>query len=348
MKTILSFLILICLYLPQAIGQPVFSWQLPAPGYISNNQYFVVPNADAGAAGPNQTWSFTLPDTGIPAPAFEFVLPSATPFPDSFPTSTLASKATISQGPVEYQIYSFYKVAGNVAEEVGTIFISSLSSVITRYSNPETIAGFSLTYNQSLTDAYYNITKQFGGGTSLFQDTTLGTKTFKYDGYGSISTPQGFFGNVVRLREYKVSNSLNSIFDANRSTTYSWIKAGPVQIDPIFSLTIDSTRDLEGNVIIEKNAIMPNQITEVNEVISGSQISAYPNPVTDQLNIKYVQAAIKPVVILYDVHGKVIDHLLIQHAPNLIQIPTADLPSGLYVATLSQGDGVQSSRFAKN
>jgi hypothetical protein len=193
----LSFVLV--LYFSRAIAQPTFNLRLPQVGYITNDNFYQLPESvSPGPSGANQTWSFTLPDTATFKTRFEFILPSASPYPDSFPTSNISVKSTINQGFLT--TYDYYKLTGALAELIGTISSFQQNSITTRFVNPETILGFPLLYNQTFTDTYLSV-NNVSGGIGPENDSTFGTKTVKYDGYGSISTPQGLFANVVRLKK---------------------------------------------------------------------------------------------------------------------------------------------------
>ncbi len=349
MKNIISHFAIFACSLIGAFAQPSFNLQLAPAGSISKNQSYTLSEVNPGPAGANQTWSFTLPDTGIPAPIFEYLLPSNTPYPDSFPTSTMASKTIVSQGPIQYQLFSYYRSTGNITEQVGSIFILQQTTATSRYSNPETLIWNSLPYNQIQSDNFYSIRLQNLGG-PIFTDTSYGSKTIIYDAYGSISTPQGLFGNVVRLKQSRILSSNNPFSNDSKNTTYLWIKAGPVVYDPVFSLSIDTSDGIDGGIVVRRNAIVPRQLTNTKILFSDSDLSVFPNPVADKLNIRFATKIGESLsVAIFDMQGRKYEDLSeLMHQEGLVKIETKKLPPGLYSVTVSQGKLDKTFRFKKD
>lgn len=349
MKNIISHFAIFACSLIGAFAQPSYNLQLAPAGSISKNQSYTLSEVNPGPAGANQTWSFTLPDTGIPAPIFEYLLPSNTPYPDSFPTSTMASKTIVSQGPIQYQLFSYYRSTGNITEQVGSIFILQQTTATSRYSNPETLIWNSLPYNQIQSDNFYSIRLQNLGGT-IFTDTSYGSKTIIYDAYGSISTPQGLFGNVVRLKQSRILSSNNPLASDFKNTTYFWVKAGPVVYDPVFSLSIDTSDGIDGGIVVRRNAIVPRQLTNTKILFSDSEVSVFPNPVSDKLNIRFTPKNGESLMVtIFDMQGRKYEAIPeVMHQEGLVQVETQKLPPGLYSVKFSQGKMVRTFRFKKD
>lgn len=342
MKNIISHFAIFACSLIGAFAQPSYNLQLAPAGSISNNQsYALSSEVNPGPAGANQTWSFTLPDTGIPAPIFEYLLPSNTPYPDSFPTSTLALKTIVSQGPIQYQLFSYYRSTGNITEQLGSISIFQQAAFKSRYSNPETILWNSLPYNQIQSDNFYSI---------MFADTSYGSKTIIYDAYGSISIPQGLFGNVVRLKQSRILSSNSPLSNDSKNTTYLWIKAGPVVYDPVFSLSIDTSDGLDGGIMVRRNATVPRQLTNTKILFSDSEVSVFPNPVADKLNIRFTPKNGESLMVtIFDMQGRKYEEIPeVMHQEGLVQVETQKLPPGLYFVKFSQGKMVRTFRFKKD
>jgi hypothetical protein len=260
----------------------------------------------------------------------------------------MASKTIVSQGPIQYQLFTYYRSTGNITEQVGSIFILQQTTATSRYSNPETLIWNSLPYNQIQSDNFYSISLQNLGG-PIFADTSYGSKTIIYDAYGSISTPQGLFGNVVRLKQNRILSSNNPLASDLKNTTYFWIKAGPVVYDPVFSLSIDTSYDLEGGLVVEKYAVVPRQLTNSKTLFSDSDVSVFPNPVVDKLNIRFDPGNDQsPVLTVYDILGRKFSGLsVVKQKDGLTQINTEKLPRGFYTLRLSKVKTENTFRFKK-
>lgn len=79
------------------------------------------------------------------------------------------------------------------------------------------------------------------------------------------------------------------------------------------------------------------------ENIEFTQVSVFPNPVSDVLNIRSI-SAIKQVNIL-DLNGKIVYSEKISEPNSLFTLPLVSLPSGLYVVEATTLLGVESQKF---
>jgi len=79
--------------------------------------------------------------------------------------------------------------------------------------------------------------------------------------------------------------------------------------------------------------------------------SVYPNPVNDEMAIKYdIQAGNKTTITLLDVSGKTIDILLNNDASSgqkAINYSTAHLAQGIYFLKVESGDYVKTEKVVK-
>jgi len=95
---------------------------------------------------------------------------------------------------------------------------------------------------------------------------------------------------------------------------------------------------------------MDPMLTGVTEVPSFSNLSAWPNPVSDVLNVNLQSRLAGSVnVTITDLSGRIVTttSLGIVGGDNRLTLPTAELNAGLYLMTINNGSAKASQRFVK-
>ena len=96
--------------------------------------------------------------------------------------------------------------------------------------------------------------------------------------------------------------------------------------------------------------VMDPMLTGVTEVPSFSNLSAWPNPVSDVLNVNLQSRLAGSVnVTITDLSGRIVTttSLGIVGGDNRLTLPTAELNAGLYLMTINNGSAKASQRFVK-
>lgn len=89
----------------------------------------------------------------------------------------------------------------------------------------------------------------------------------------------------------------------------------------------------------------PVGVEDVNP--SQSEISIYPNPTSDQLNIQLAEGLGAMEITILSIDGRVMLNRNCTRKETLHQIPVQDYPTGIYLLQLTSGEQVTTFRFAK-
>ena len=163
--------------------------------------------------------------------------------------------------------------------------------------------------------------------------------TTEADAYGSITTADGVFDNVLRVRSFSIDSvtiSFGPDFGFNTvdtSITYLWYAAN--RANPVFQL---ETTLVEGKTVIDAYSFSKSKTTNT-ELTAGENIEIYPNPFQDKISIKSSNQSSQYTLKVFDNIGrKVVERILDDHkAPNM---DLSNLPSGPYTIQISNPSGL--------
>jgi hypothetical protein len=279
-----------------------------------------------GNAGANQTWNFSTM-VGTTTVQTTIVAPSTTSQAASFPSSNIAYNY-----PTENSVL-YFKNSGTALQFYGA-FTGGINIV---YSDPEDQMRFPLHYNNSYTDTWK---AQYLNQGYLFYRS--GTSTITYDGYGTLTTPNGVYTNVTRVhlvQNYKDStNTMGTPFIINSSNDeYFWYKEGiHYQLAYSYDLTsngqgVSSSGYLLGSVGIEDN------------LSENKNINVFPNPVIgDVMNISLSNIDNQELDIqMYNALGQQVilsQNIYKLEAYESIQLDVSDLKEGIYFVKVKLQD----------
>ncbi len=314
------------------IAQPTLtnSGIMPVPGNTITNisSAWVSP----GSAGANQTWNLALSNGG-PSTA-TYVLPSASPYAANFPTAT----AAINSGGT----WVYYKGLATAWQNCG--YVTGAPTVMS-FSNPEDLLHFPFAYNNTYTDPWATTYVQ-----ATYTYYRWGTTTVTADGYGTLTTPDGTFNNVMRVHYYQdYQDSVNIMGNPMVITyindEYMWyLNGNHGLIAAVYTFTASTSSPITGGLY------MSGVVSDVNEFSALSSLSLAPNPANDQVNFMVNLNEAKEVsVALYNSVGQKIEvpyNTTGIIGENKISISVAELPEGIYFATVSlDGTEVSSQKF---
>jgi environmental stress-induced protein Ves len=159
---------------------------------------------------------------------------------------------------------------------------------------------------------------------------------------------------LLSLTGVNAQNALNLIERSGAQT--------PISLDNIRKLTFT-----DGNMIVFKTdgnssnyklgdlqyLSFIDQVSIVSKKVSSeiSYFTVYPNPVVDQLQIRFVSTSSETVQLkILNMQGVVFHQqtIMSQNGTNHIMIPVPDLSSGLYICYLQYGNKTESIRFLKH
>ena len=316
----------------KAIGQPVLNAGNfnPIVGDRFINHICDTTGVVPGAGGAGITWNFdslatTSIDTGN-AVACSFT-PNCTLFPGS--TYAVISNAT--------NLIPYY-IADSATLSQNGYYISADTNGI--YSTPIKQFEYPFTYGLNYSARYVGILTL-----GILTAHETGTITVTYDGYGTLQLPGRVSdSNVLRAHTVQLfADSLNLFgtptIDTFQLESYSWYQPG--YHSPL--MTILTTTQVGGSYTNKAVSYCPVQITPLNTHNIASiepSLLLFPNPVTDQLNIKYYSTVGQVVHIgLDDLLGRevaVISDDFVQGARN-ITYNAGSIPKGLYLLHMRSG-----------
>ena len=155
------------------------SEMLPPGSVVTQRVMANVGILDTTIQGQNVNWNFTAITPSGAAPFDnEYMLPSSTPHPTTFPASNYVVYET------EVPRYSYYSLTSTSWSRVGGWVTSA-----TTYSDPQVEMTFPLTYGTSNTDTWANTESSFGG-----------TFTFNCIGTGTLELPGHTYNDVLMVR----------------------------------------------------------------------------------------------------------------------------------------------------
>ncbi len=277
---------------------------------------------DPELTGENYKWDFSSlswntqrVDTFVPITSSNFLYQIVynNPF-DQAHKATVASYTGALLNLMVIQLknlYSFYKNTSSSFVCLGRG--AELSGIPTpvKYDNPEILYSFPMNIgNQDSSTSTWNIS--IPGIGSLYE--TINRKNF-VDGWGNLKTPFGAF-DVMRIKS--IVNTIDSVYSDSllhggikiprTSTEYKWLAKG--MGIPILQITKSGmTTTVNYRDSVRKKS--SNSIHELNN--QWYNISLYPNPVQQQLNISY--SLIKNTYItfkIFDISGKELSTLVEQ------------------------------------
>jgi hypothetical protein len=288
-----------------------------------------------GSAGTSQTWDLTGIGAGTPAGAATIVNASATANAASFPGATIALDNTTS-GSAQY-----YKTTSTAWQNYGVY----VPGTALPNSNPEDLLHFPFSHGNSFTDSWAG---QFVSGGYTFYRT--GSTTVTADGYGTLTTPNGTYSNVMRVhfvQTYQDSAYVGVPYVITYvNDEYMWYKEGiHSQVAVVYTLTSSAGGPytggsyITGTVGVEESSLL-------------SSFDVYPNPASEILNLNLsVETQAKLDVVIYNSLGQQVMNVTEGNAvtgANLFSVDVATLNEGVYfVQVLLDGKPAQTKRFTR-
>jgi hypothetical protein len=302
----------------------------PTVGEASN--FFVTSYFSPGSPGSGQTWNFS----GISGTQYNYnmVAVASTPFAANFPMANIAQYSTGTSG------YKYLKTSSTALQSYG----DASGSGTVPYSNPIDLLHFPFSLNNSFTDTWYGF--YTSSGYTWFEN---GTTTVIADGSGTLITPAGTFPNTLRLHVYQTyRDSANagpgSFITDHVIDQYLWYQDGIH-----FELAASVSHYVNGGSPITGGRFSGLGLAIEDHEALANNISVYPNPFIDELNIVLNNNAITDLnVELTDVTGRVVLSKVITKTSDNFQIKIDEqLHSGIYFLQLSSGDNVERVKLVK-
>jgi PKD repeat protein len=189
----------------------------------------------------------------------------------------------------------------------------------------------------------------------------------------NVGTGPGFIGGLVTQGANgpgdPVDGALVILYDANMNPiayTYS-DEDGEYSFDNlpygVYYIYIDELGLISAPVEITLSATTPSMdqvhfevgtsyvmFTNTNEILSVSGLKVYPNPVTDQLYMQFeLDQTIDAEISIINITGQVLSNFqqTLNGGSNLLEVPTNELPAGIYTIHLKSKAGIITQKFIK-
>ncbi|MEI6411616.1 MAG: T9SS type A sorting domain-containing protein [Bacteroidota bacterium] len=338
-------------------AQPILQGNVvPNVGVVVYNASADTNSVQPGNPGANLTWNFSSLVPLSQPPVTRYLAPAGTPYASSFPTANLVTKV----GDADTALYAYARKEANQYVLLG--FRSN--QYVVDYSNPDAQLKYPTNYNGTYNETFAYTTDAGTG----FPFTSTGSRTIKYDAYGTLTTPLGTFPNAMRIKAITVQTDSSSFFgneliNHTDILTYDWL--APNQPGAIISVsyihTISETRFPGIDTIITESAV-----TKSVNFISTGTTSAFtapdapkglvlsalgPNPATDQLRLAFSMETGGRMLncFITDASGRVMQsqQLEPQAGENEFVIPVDRLAAGVYQLTLMDGAQLLTKSWVK-
>ncbi len=276
-----------------------------------------------GSAGANQNWNLTA-ITATSVTNYTVVTVASTPNGASFPSANIC----LSGGPSYYlyfnsisSTYEFYGLNQNPSVHI--------------YSDPEDQLHFPFNYTDTYSDNLVAISNS-----SAPNFTRAGVVNVTYDGYGTLTLPNGVFSNVARVHRLRTfTDNFASSTITYTYNVYDWYMTGThYPLATVFT----ASNSLGGNgsygyylnnlaTGIEQNSFIENEL------------NISPNPAFDVLNIEL--KGNETEIEMYDVAGKIVRSNKIEgNGPHKITLNLSDLESGVYFIKMRSESGMKNKK----
>ena len=324
-KNLLKTLAALTLFTSAAIAQPTLTATgiNPVVGdvYILKQGNFVNP----GSAGANQTWNLSsLASTSTTT--YNSSNPSSTPYASSFTNSNFS----MNSGGV----YTFGNTSSSAWQNTGAYG----NGVLFAYSNPEDYLHFPFNMANTYTDTW---AVNFTSNTIPFART--GTTTVTYDGYGTLTLPNGTFSNAVRVHFYQSFKDVYTYASVTNTITYSndeymWYLNGNHQtIAAVYTSSNSSTAGTQ-----QSGFYVNNIVSSVNDYDNvSSNIISYPNPASEEINFDFLNSTEIKEIQFYDLTGKqiLVEKINSHEMDNTIKVKLDQFTTGIYLVKFISVDG---------
>ncbi|MDQ3045930.1 MAG: T9SS type A sorting domain-containing protein [Bacteroidota bacterium] len=334
-KKLLSFIITGFVASAAAIAQPT----LTASGCNPTvGETFTLTNCPGtyspGTSGASQTWNLSSM-SGTSAGATNVITASSGPNASSFPLATVGNNNTTEGSCIYYQTSS--SALKNYGIVAGTTVIP--------YSNPEDMLHFPFAYTNTYTDPWAG--SFVSSGYTFFRS---GSTAVTADGYGTLTTPNGTYTNVMRIhfvQTYQDSADVGGfpyVIDYVNDE-YLWYRDGMPHsaLAGVYSLVATPGGTSPGGFYISSAVGI-----EENSALTSMEV--YPNPATEQLNVDLTLTESKNVEVrIFNSLGQQVQVINGENGAqglNSLKVQVTELPEGIYFAQISlDGKASQTKRF---
>ncbi len=232
-----------------------------------------VTSFDPGASGANVVWDFSglIPMTPLPT-ITQVVEPTTLTNNDLFPDANIGIQK-VGKNDESYH-YTSNEAQGFYGE---VSYIDTLATYII-YSDPQDWLRYPMTYEDEFQDTFS------GTGENNEAFDRNGTTEVRADAYGTLISPSGVFNNVLRVHtEMEYTNEFNNYGVDYIISRFVWYDKEIGM--PLMKYQKTNIEGLEFHLLEFIDALTINTSSPLTEEIN---LSVFPNPTADWVNIEYV------------------------------------------------------------
>lgn len=329
-KNLLKTLSIISFCSASAIAQPTLTASGINPVVGDYYSFKYCNYANPGNSGANQTWNLTSL-TPTATANYSSSNPSSTPYASSFTSSNFSMNNSTG-------LYAFYNAGSSSLQNTGNASPSGTTSVVMSYSNPEDMLHFPFNMNNSYTDTW---AANFVSNGINFART--GSTSVTYDGYGTLSLPNGTYNNVVRVHFVQTFQDVYTFASMTNTITYSndeylWYLNGNHQpIAAVYTATNSVNGTSQQGLYLN---VIQSGVKELDNF--ASSVLAFPNPASNEINFSFQQDLQINQIELCDLSGKVVYSESINPfkiSNNVHTINLNNYNDGMYFVKFRSNDG---------
>lgn len=306
-KSTFFLLLLSCLANAQTLTYSAYSSNLTGSFnvIIADNSTFNPTLLTTSGSGAIWNASALQPQAGYPVIHLQYGSPSSTANGSLFPLSNYVQYDPALTSVLQYEYYNFS------ADSMVMVGEYSPSGAHEIYQDPDKHLIFPFNYSQSFTDNYSKTNYSNATTVSSYQ---TGTRLVQFNGYGTLTLPQGSISDVGMITETRTNNL------GPNSTDVTWIKVSNGKLLLKYS-------ENAGDITIAYNADLNVSVNE-NELLLESVVS--PNPCHDKANVHFNNSEGSQVFVeMRNLLGEKVCSL--KSTSSVVEIPLSNIPAGYYV-----------------
>lgn len=308
------------------------------PGDTYQLQGCVALESNLGAAGANVTVNLANLTPSGDRLTTSFTQVSGTPYATTFPSATVVSPVTSTNGTSGY---SYYKLTNSRMELMGI----ATSQYVMVFSDPMLLSSYPTNYGDSVGDIF--VASYEANGVQTMRN---GSVTMEADAWGTITTPTGTFPYLRTRIEQNIADTFLMMgeiigFSNTQTITYNYMASG--WKTPIYSYS--EVYSGFGNSVSANYALSSSGQTALGEQPNKIElVDAYPNPAQDEVNFVLPANSMVSLVTIKvaDITGKTVclNDIEITNQSS-IKLDTKSLTTGLYFAELVIEGKLYRSKF---
>ncbi|MBI4647400.1 MAG: T9SS type A sorting domain-containing protein [Bacteroidia bacterium] len=294
---------------------------------IGTSTYYDTTGFNSGSGGANITWDYSnliIDTTG--SLSHYYYDPATTPGSSNFPGAGLADLTPVGQ-------YTYSTYSSDSTTILG-VWDASLNCATSLYSDPQKLT-CPFAFGNSMTDNYSGLGSC--GAVNIY-----GTRTYMYDGYGTLILPMATYTNVTRAKIIDISTAGAA---SSIDTFYVWSDVNTEQAVFMYIYMKSITYNFVYKILESFSySHVPAMVTNVQSIPIDQRfgITVYPNPFSTSaiLDISNLDK-IKNYELrfsIYDLLGNEGFQSVIHNPP--FEINRGNLPNGMYFYKISGGQGI--------